>query len=340
MARRYEYFRNSDTERQLPGRAISSTDHQLRAAVPLQQFRASPSVARSGFPKLNEKLREKLFFFVGEDWIRYRYMETQTAGSADHADAPGEFQRTAGVRIPWYSGSHVIYDPSTCASVGAASCVPFPGNIIPASQLSHNGIAHYQRLPHSHSRVTWSGYPELDRAGGAPDQPAQRRSSNFDILPTTRTGFTGRRTDAAYFEYQPFDQGSGLTGKYFNRPNQTNAVSWTRTISPTLINEARLTFSLDDVYIPVNTSLAGFNRSQFGINFPYLLPRARTSMARSPPSAAWAASTGCPADRTRRTRRAPSGPVRTRSPRWWAITPSRPASISSTPAKTTATRST
>ncbi len=107
---------------------------------------------------------------------------------------------------------------------------------------------------------------------------------NIDIHPTTSTGFPAARTDAAYFEYQPFDQGSGLTGKYFNRPNQTNAVSWTRTISPTLINEARLTFSLDDVYIPVNTALTGFNRSQFGINYPYLFAGQGHSMARSPRS--------------------------------------------------------
>src|SRR5271169_4335646 len=33
-----------------------------------------------------------------------------------------------------------------------------------------------------------------------------------------------------------------------------------------------MTLSIDDVYIPVNTALAGFNRSQFGINFPFLFP--------------------------------------------------------------------
>ena len=68
----------------------------------------------------------------------------------------------------------------------------------------------------------------------------------------------------------PFDQSPGITAKYFIRPNQTNAVSWTWTISPTLVNEARVTLSLDDVYIPVDTTAAGFNRSQFGINYPYL----------------------------------------------------------------------
>jgi len=39
-----------------------------------------------------------------------------------------------------------------------------------------------------------------------------------------------------------------------------------------MINEARVTVSLDDVYIPVNTAAPGFHRSVFGIDYPYLLP--------------------------------------------------------------------
>ena len=42
--------------------------------------------------------------------------------------------------------------------------------------------------------------------------------------------------------------------------------------SPTLLNEARATVSLDDVYIPVDTTAPGFNRQDFGINYPYLKP--------------------------------------------------------------------
>ena len=99
----------------------------------------------------------------------------------------------------------------------------------------------------------------------------QRKGTlNIDILATDKQRISGRRSEASYFEYQPFDQGSGETGKYFNRPNQTNSVSWLWTISPSLVNEARATLSLDDVYIPVNTALPGFNRSQFGIDYPYL----------------------------------------------------------------------
>ena len=41
------------------------------------------------------------------------------------------------------------------------------------------------------------------------------------------------------------------------------------------MNEARITLSIDDVYIPVNTALNGFNRSVFGIDYPYLIPNGK-----------------------------------------------------------------
>ncbi len=54
-------------------------------------------------------------------------------------------------------------------------------------------------------------------------------------------------------------------------------------ISPTLINEARGTFSLDDVYIPVNTAAPGFNAATaFGINYPYLLPQGKDIPSKIP----------------------------------------------------------
>jgi len=163
---------------------------------------------------------------------------------------------------PWYSGSRMIYDPSTCPSLGAASCQPFPGNIIPANRLSHNGTAIMSAYP-----APTPGFQQ-----GSSNWIAQAEHSinqhkgvyDFDIIINPKNKIVSRSTNAAYFEYQPFDQGSGLTGKYFNRPNQTNSVSLVSTISPTMVNEARVTLSIDDVYIPVNTALAGFNRGVFG----------------------------------------------------------------------------
>ncbi|MGO9260592.1 MAG: carboxypeptidase regulatory-like domain-containing protein [Bryobacteraceae bacterium] len=223
-------------------------------------------------PGMNQKYRQKLFFFVGEDWIRYRLLDYSTMANPTPLMRQGNFSELLSAN-PFYSGSHVIYDPATCPTSGAASCVPFPGNIIPANRQSHNGMAIMNAIPApvpgfqvgSTNWIAQASHPINQRKG----------TYDFDIILNSKNKIVARRTDAAYWEYQPFDQTSGLNAKYFNRPNQTNVISLVSTISPTMVNEARITLSIDDVYIPVNSSLNGFNRQNLGINYPYLMPNGK-----------------------------------------------------------------
>jgi hypothetical protein len=258
----YEYFRNSDLNANTWSRNLSTTTNFTTP------FRYNNFGGTFGGPIIPKgKWRDRLFFFVAEDWIRDRNTDTNIQSVPTTLMRTGNFSELLSPN-PFYSGSHVIYQPSSCPTLGAASCVPYPNNIIPASQLSHNGIAIIDAYP-----APTPGY--LQGANNLIQQAAHPYNQRKDVLSidlnvTDNQRISGRKSGAQYFEYQPFDQNSGETGKYFNRPNQTNTVSYTYTISPTVINEARITFSLDDVYIPVNTSLPGFNRSQFGIDYPYI----------------------------------------------------------------------
>ena len=258
----YEYFRNSDLNANTWQRNLSTTTNFTTP------FRYNNFGGTIGGPiPLGKKWRDKLFFFVAEDWIRDRNTDTQTQAVPTPLMRQGNFSELLSSN-PWYSGSHVIYDPKTCPSTSSSSCVPFANNVIPQTQLSPNGIAIMSAYP-----LPTPGYLQGTQnwiAQAAHPYNQRKDVLNIDILATDKQRISGRKSGAQYWEYQPFDQGSGETGKYFNRPNQTNTVSWTYTVSPTIINEARITFSLDDVYIPVNAQLSGFNRSQFGINYPYL----------------------------------------------------------------------
>ena len=263
----YEYFRNSDLNSNTWSRNLSSLTTN---AAPFRYNNFGGSIGGPAWlPKTSEKLREKLFFFVAEDWIRYRLVDTQTQAVPTALMHQGNFSELLAPN-PWYKTGTVIYDPKTCATAGSASCVPFAGNIIPTNRLSPNGIGIINVYPLPTPGFLSGTSNWLATAAHPIDQ--RKGTFNIDWQPSEKHHISSRRTDASYYEYQPFDQGSGLTGKYFNRPNQTNTVAWTWTVSPTLINEARATFSLDDVYIPVNTALAGFSRQTFGINFPYLFP--------------------------------------------------------------------
>ncbi len=263
----YEYFRNSDLNANTWSRNLSPLTTN---AAPFRYNNFGGSIGGPAWlPKTSEKLREKLFFFVAEDWIRYRLVDTQMQAVPTALMHQGNFSELLAPN-PWYKTGTVIYDPKTCATAGSASCVPFANNIIPTSQLSPNGIGIINVYPLPTPGFVSGTQNWLATAA----HPINQRKGTFNIdwQPSEKHHISSRRTDASYYEYQPFDQGSGLTGKYFNRPNQTNTVAWTWTVSPTLINEARATFSLDDVYIPVNTALAGFSRQTFGINFPFLFP--------------------------------------------------------------------
>jgi hypothetical protein len=268
----YEYLRNSDMNANTWSRQQSVV---TASAQPVRYNNFGGTIGGPMWvPGMNEKFREKLFFFVAEDWIRYRYGDYSVQAVPTNLMRQGNFSELLSSN-PWYSGSHVIYQPSTCPVSGAAGCVPFPNNIIPASQLSYNGNAIINAYPAptpgfqigTSNWIAQATHPINQRKG----------TVDIDILLNSNEKLIGRRTDASYFEYQPFDQSSGLTGKYFNRPNQTNVVALTSTITPTLMNEARLTLSIDDVYIPVNTALLGFNTNllPIPINFPYLMPNGK-----------------------------------------------------------------
>jgi len=266
----YEYLKNSDMNANTWSRNLSTLTNFA------QPFRYNNFGGTIGgpiwVPGMSDKFRQKFFFFVAEDWIRYRYEDYSIEAVPTLAMRTGDFSQLLGAN-PWYKAGTVIYQPSSCPTLGAASCIPFPGNVIPTSQLSHNGAAIMSAYPAPTPGFTQGTSNWIAQA----EHPINQRKGvlDFDILLNSKNKISSRRTDASYFEYQPFDQGSGLTGKYFNRPNQTNVVSLISTISPTMVNEARITLSIDDVYIPVNTALPGFNRQQFGIDYPYLIPNGK-----------------------------------------------------------------
>ena len=261
----YEYFRNSDLNANTWSRNTSSTTN-FQSPFRYNQFGfniGGPVIIPHIIPK------GKMFFFLGEEWARYRNVQTSTATVPTALMHAGNFSELLGPNI-FYSTPKIIYNPATCPSVGAASCTPFPGNIIPASMLSHNGAAILSVYP-----LPTPGYIQGTTnwiAQASQPENQRKETINSDMLPTDKDRIQFRRTDLTYYELDPFDQNFGIGPKSFDRPNQANSLTWTRTITPTLINEARVTVSLDDVYIPVVSSAPAFNRQTFGINYPFLLP--------------------------------------------------------------------
>src|SRR5262249_59027064 len=101
------------------------------------------------------------------------------------------------------------------------------------------------------------------------EQRKDALSADFNFTEKQRVTF--RRQNYHYEEYQPLDGNTDRTPKFFIRPNQTNALNYVWTISPTMVNEALATVSLDNVYIPVDTANF-FDRTKAGLSYPYIFP--------------------------------------------------------------------
>ncbi len=80
-----------------------------------------------------------------------------------------------------------------------------------------------------------------------------------------------RRNNYVYNETIPFDGNSNRVPRVFARPNQTNAMNYVWTISPTIVNEAIASVSLDANYLGLDLPNV-FNRANAGLNYPYLVP--------------------------------------------------------------------
>ena len=110
----------------------------------------------------------------------------------------------------------------------------------------------------------------------------------------------------------------------WDRPNTTLSTSWTSTLSNNLINEATFTYSHDYVYINVFTADGAYQRSNYGINYPYIFQENRKSSTRCRRSTCRASSRSTAV----RIRRISDGPIYNwtdSSPSSRAATRSRPA---------------
>ncbi len=215
--------------------------------------------------------KSKIFWYWGQEWVRYRYTDTNSMTVPSLAMRTGNFSELLNPSNFYYGKPVVIHDPSGN---------PYPNNIIPQAQLSPNGLGILKAWPTPNLASPINGNQNWYMALRHPqNQRKDTLSADFNLTDKQRLQF--RRMNYAFFEYQPLDGGTNETPKYFNRPNQTNSLSYVWTVSANKVNELLATFSLDDVYIPVDQ--ANFlDRTTVGINYPYIFPQGKLIPTRIP----------------------------------------------------------
>jgi len=216
--------------------------------------------------------KNKFFWYWGQEWVKYRFTDTASWTVPTNLMRQGNFSELLSPTNFFYGKVITIKDPVTG--------VPFPNNIIPNNQLSPNGLGILKAYPAVNLSTPINGN-QLFYITALHPQDQRKDTLSSDINLTDRQRLQFRRNNYAFDEYQPLDGTPLETPKYFHRPNQTNSLDYVFTVSPTIINEALATVSVDDVYIPVDTAHFA-DRTKFGINYPYIFPTGKLIQNRIP----------------------------------------------------------
>ncbi len=256
----YEYLRNSATN--------ANSWSRNRAGQPI----APDKFNQFGWnlngpvfiPKLFNRDRNKVFFFVGQEWVKRRTEATNVRAVPSVKMKNGDFSELLGTNINYAAGT-LVRDPSN-------NNLPFPGNIIPRQNLSPNGLALLKVYPDPNLAVP-QGSGNWFGAGAA---PVNQRKDTFsvDVLPTDKDSIKFRASLFHYNDINPFQTNFLLSNRTIDRPNQTASVNWTRTISPTVVNELLVTASRDQVRLFMERTPA-LDRTTYGINYPFIFPNGK-----------------------------------------------------------------
>jgi hypothetical protein len=185
-------------------------------------------------------IKDKLFFFGDAQLNR------QALGGSVNTSVPTALNRT-GNFSDWLavSPNYQLYNPFTGNANGTGR-QPFAGNIIPQSLLSPQAqaIMAYWPLPNTSQFGTVGNNYD---ASGDVAITGNLWNTRWDYYLNSKNTIFGRYSYAAYTEQAPgafgLEAGGPNFGNYAGDSqalNQSLAVGWTYTLSPTVINEFRL----------------------------------------------------------------------------------------------------
>ena len=206
--------------------------------------------------------RDKMFFFWAEEKIRYRSDGTQTGTVPSEKMRTGDFSELLDPTNLFFGKAITIKDPAT----GLA----YPGNIIPANQLSANGLALLRAFP-----LPTAGFVRGNQnwIGVSPNPRDTRKDTlRLDYMLGSANQLSLRYSHVEWTSVDAFRGQFPLARTDWSRPNTTLAVSWTSTIRNNLLNEFTFGHSLDEVFIGIFQGTGSFKRSTSGINYPYIFP--------------------------------------------------------------------
>jgi hypothetical protein len=211
-------------------------------------------------PRIWNTDRSKLFFYFGQEYARYRTPATATMTLPSTAMRQGDFSQILVPNNPFVRNGLVINDPTTGT--------PFPGNIIPTSRLSPNGIGLLKAYPAPQGDFQ-AGFNWTQFGSNVQNQIKNTFASDYN--PSEKHQFRFRSQYTPYDSFNPFDGGSDRTPSWRHFIGATATLNYVWAINTTTVNEMLLAASKDAVTIVVDFAVSA-DRTLYGINYPYIFP--------------------------------------------------------------------
>ncbi|MDT5268662.1 MAG: hypothetical protein QOH49_848 [Acidobacteriota bacterium] len=224
--------------------------------------------------------KQKLFFFGGMEFKRPRTGRSLSELVPTEAMRRGDFSAFLPTGVAANNTSCTpagITQTATrfilCDKSASTTGVAFPGNIIPASKLSPNGLAILKLFPLPNAGT--------DRYIAA---PVTTRNVRQEVLRVDYQA-TQNATFFARWLHDKFDSDNPLGSTFDNqnlpiapdnhvRNGKTFLASYTQVLSPTLVNEAAVSWQRNDQAVSYQDE-AQIARSTYGINFTELFAENR-----------------------------------------------------------------
>lgn len=258
------FMRNSALDANSWVRNASNTFDSTRPA-PFRFHQPGFSVGGPVFipGRLNSK-REKLFFFVSEEWIRFRQEKTGSAIVPSAAMRTGNFSELLNATNPFFRRTVAVRDP--------LNNTPFPGNVIPTNRLSTNGAGLLRAYPLPTAGFQQGAANWIDSQPNPRDIRKDTVRVDYLLNSQHRLSFAG--TNFYFAEDDPFRGSFTVANTRWRRPNRTGAFGVSSTLSANRVNEFTATAANDVVQMTLYPfdGVNRYERSRYGINFGYLIP--------------------------------------------------------------------
>ncbi|ADV84427.1 carboxypeptidase regulatory-like domain-containing protein [Terriglobus saanensis] len=270
----YEFFRNT---------ALNANTWQRKLTAVLTNTPNKPAAFRYNqfgwnfngpvtFPHFNTG-RQKLFFLAGQEFVKYNHDDTATQFAPTARMRTGDFGELLSPNI-FYSCLDAGGNTTTGTCVNnqiknPLTGVPYANNdlrTVPGSTSANGlGLLNAYPLPNvtGSSTYNWSDtalYTESQR----------KDTIVVDFVPTESQRFRFSLLNFNYDNRNPHSGNFNRTPQTFHRPNQVAVFHYQWTISPTMVNELVVSAAADHVKINIDRSSGLYDRTSYGINYPYL----------------------------------------------------------------------